>query len=217
MVTLLLPSSQELQMNRLAILGAGGHGNVIADCAEQCGWNDIVFFDDNWRHIKSKNYTVGGDSQNLFSNLSDYQGVVVAIGNNKTRFDMLNSLQKHHAPLVSIIHPSACISKYAKLGFGIVIMPGAIVNTGAIIECGVILNTGCSVDHDCVLGRCVHLSPGARLAGGVKIKERSWIGIGATVNEGVTLGSDVIVAAGAAVISNIHDGLKVAGVPARSI
>lgn len=31
----------------LAILGAGGHGRVVADCAEAAGWDRFVFFDDN--------------------------------------------------------------------------------------------------------------------------------------------------------------------------
>src|SRR5690606_24126355 len=35
-------------MIRLAILGASGHGKVVADCAELCGWSVVEFFDDAW-------------------------------------------------------------------------------------------------------------------------------------------------------------------------
>ena len=34
-------------MNRLMIVGAGGHGKVVADIATQNGYSDIVFLDDN--------------------------------------------------------------------------------------------------------------------------------------------------------------------------
>ncbi|MNJ71095.1 UDP-N-acetylbacillosamine N-acetyltransferase [compost metagenome] len=82
---------------------------------------------------------------------------------------------------------------------------------------GSILNTGCSVDHDCVLGTAVHISPGARLAGGVKVGDLSWVGIGASVRQLVRIGSDVIVGAGAAVTTDVADAQTVVGVPARTL
>jgi hypothetical protein len=33
---------------RLAILGASGHGKVVADAAGLAGWDEVVFFDDAW-------------------------------------------------------------------------------------------------------------------------------------------------------------------------
>lgn len=78
-----------------------------------------------------------------------------------------------------------------------------------------ILNTSCCIEHDCVVGVCTHISPGASLAGGVQIGDASWIGIGASVRQQIHIGDNVVVGAGAAVVSDISDNMTVAGVPAR--
>lgn len=79
------------------------------------------------------------------------------------------------------------------------------------------MNTGCSVDHDCVLADFVHISPGARLAGGVAVGQCSWGGIGACVKQMINIGENVVVGAGAAVLSDVAEGMTVVGVPARAL
>lgn len=91
------------------------------------------------------------------------------------------------------------------------------VNIGATIGLGGIINIESSVDHDCVLGNGVHICPGARLAGDVHVGDRSWIDIGAAVRQGIQIGSDVVVGAGAAVVNDVPDELTVVGVPARPL
>ena len=88
-------------------------------------------------------------------------------------------------------------------------------NPEASIGLGVILNTGCSIDHDCVLGDAVHISPGVRLAGGVHVGDLSWVGIGASVRQLVRIGVRVIVGAGSTVVCDVPNDLTVAGVPAK--
>lgn len=203
-------------MKRLAILGASGHGKVVADTAEVCGCDSVVFFDDAWPEV-SQNYawTVEGDSQALADKHSLFDGVIVAIGNNRIRADKIAWLNLIGANLVSLIHPSACVSRYAQIGKGTVVMPGVVVNAGSVVESGVILNTGCSIDHDCLIRVCAHISPGARLAGGVQVGDHSWVGIGCCVKQGISIGNDVTVGAGAAVVSDLPDGIRAAGVPAK--
>lgn len=203
-------------MTRLAILGASGHGKVVADTAELCGWGCIEFFDDAWpgRHQNGA-WDVVGDSAALLARAQEYDGVVVAIGNNSVRQDKLDQLRGVGATLVSLVHPDATLSRYAVIGEGSVVFAGAVVNADAKIADGAILNTGCSIDHDCLLGSCIHVSPGARLAGGVTVKDLSWIGIGASVRQLVQIGARVTVGAGAAVVADVPDSVTVAGVPAR--
>lgn len=203
-------------MKKLAVLGASGHGKVVADTAQCCGWDQVDFYDDAWPDVERNGaWCVVGDSAALYTRLQDYQGVVVAIGNNAVRHQKLVDLIDAAAPVVSLIHPAAVVSQYASIGPGSVVFAGAVVNAGAKIGLGAILNTGCSVDHDCVLGDSVHISPGARLAGAVNVGERSWIGIGACVKQLIKVGRDVIVGAGAAVVSDVTDSVVVTGVPAR--
>ena len=205
-------------MKRLAVLGASGHGKVIAELAEVVGWHEAVFFDDAWPQISLNGaWSVAGDSQALLDQLSCFAGVVVAIGNNRIRADKLRWLAENAAPIVSLIHPSAVISRYASLGEGCVVMAGVVVNADTNIAEGVILNTGCSVDHDCEISSCAHISPGVRLAGGVRVGAQSWVGIGACVRQLVTIGQQVVVGAGAAVVADLPDGIIAVGVPAKSI
>lgn len=205
-------------MKRLALLGASGHGKVIADTAECCGWQEIEFFDDAWPDRRSNGcWPVVGDTTALLANVGRFDGVLVAIGNNHIRQAKLLELQAAGAHIVSLIHPSATFSRYASLGVGSVVFAGAVINADTQIGQGAILNTGCSVDHDCILGNAVHISPGARLAGGVQMGDLSWVGIGASIRQLVLIGSSVIVGGGAAVIADVSDGLTVVGVPARSL
>lgn len=203
-------------MKRLAILGASGHGKVVADTAECCGWQAIDFFDDAWPQVGSIGpWPVVGDTALLRSSLQSYSGVLVAIGNNYVRHRKLLELEKAGARLCCLVHPAATVSRYALLERGSVVFAGVVVNADAQIGLGAILNTGCSIDHDCMLGAGVHVSPGARLAGGVRVGDLSWIGIGASVRQLVQIGRQVTVGAGAVVVSDVADLLTVVGVPAR--
>ncbi|WP_312301315.1 acetyltransferase [Stutzerimonas nitrititolerans] len=203
-------------MSRLAILGASGHGKVVADTAECCCWQSVEFFDDAWPGLTENGvWPVVGDTAALMDRLTDFDGVLVAIGNNRIRHAKLLELQAAGARLVTLVHPAATVSRYAAIGEGTVVFAGAVVNADARINLGGILNTGCSIDHDCVLGDAVHISPGARLAGGVQVGDLSWIGIGASVRQLIRIGQRVMVGAGSAVVSDIPDDVTVAGVPAK--
>lgn len=205
-------------MKRLAILGASGHGKVVADCAESVGWKEIVFFDDAWPKCEINGaWSVIGNTEVLLNNLSDYDGVVIAIGDNSIRLKKYAELLANDASLVSIVHPDAQISQYVQLGIGSVVMAGAVINVDSKLGVSCIVNTGATIDHDCVFGDGVHISPGAHLAGGINVGNRSWIGIGANICQLVTIGEDTIVGAGAAVISDIEGRCTVAGVPAKII
>ncbi len=205
-------------MKRLAILGASGHGKVVADTAEHCGWRSLLFFDDAWpQRQHNGHWAVVGNGAALFDALASFDGVLVAIGDNRIRQDKLRRLLEAGASLVTLIHPAASVSPHALLGEGSVVFAGAVLNVDAQVGPGAILNTGCSVDHDCHLGEAVHVSPGARLAGGVRVGDLSWIGIGACVRQSLHIGRRVLVGAGAAVISDVPDGATVVGVPARPI
>lgn len=201
---------------RLAILGAGGHARVVADAAEAAGWTVPGLFD---REAPPADHPwpVLGDADALFARAAEFDGAVVALGDNDRRLVWTLRLAAQGLTLATVIHPTAWISPRATLGGGTVILAQAVVGTGARLGRAVIVNTGASVDHDCTLDDGVHVSPGARLAGGVTMGERGWIGIGAVVREGLSLGQAVRVGAGAAVVKPVENDQTVVGVPARPI
>lgn len=207
-----------MSIKRLAILGASGHGKVVADIAECLGWQHISFFDDAWPDKKKNSaWNVIGNSEILFKQLSYFSCVAVAIGSNDIRLNKLRELRQAGAVLTSLVHPSAIVSRYAVIEDGVVIVAGAVVNADARIGFGTIINTSASVGHDCVLGEACHICPGARLAGGVEIGARSWIGVGSSVRQLTKIGDDVLVGAGASVVNDIASHSLAVGVPARVV
>ena len=205
-----------MSLRKLAILGASGHGKVVADAAELSGWDEVVFFDDAWPECASNSvWPVLGTTADLLASLDQFAGVAIAIGNNVIRYEKLQQLREHGAVLPVIVHPQAVISRYARIGDASVVCAGVVVNADAQIGAAAILNTGCSVDHDCVLADAVHISPGARLAGGVRVGQCSWIGMGAVVRQLLTVGAYSVVGAGAAVVKNVAEHTAVIGVPAQ--
>lgn len=205
-------------MRRLAILGASGHGQVIADLAALYPeWSDIHFFDDSPSASHCMQWQLRGNTQDLLDSLSLYSGVVVGIGDNNIRQIKQNLLLERHAPLITLIHPQSYVSSYASLGIGSVVFAQAVLNVGSSVGVGGIVNTGATVDHGSLLGDYVHVSPGAHLGGDVKVGDRTWIGIGSSVRNGITIGHDTIVGAGATVIRNVPDDQTVVGTPAYSL
>lgn len=203
-------------MKQLAILGASGHGKVVAEAALVGGWDGVEFYDDAWPDKRRLGkWVVSGDTAALLKALGRFDGVIVAIGGNAIRMDKVALLHEAGGRLATVVHPAATISASALLGEGTVVMAGVVVNADAMIGRGSILNTSCSIDHDCVLGDGVHISPGAHLAGDVRVGKLSWVGIGASVRQGVTIGCAALVGAGAAVVHDIADNLTVVGVPAK--
>lgn len=205
-------------MKRLAILGASGHGAVVADAALLAGWGSIQFFDDRWPAIQAVgHWPVVGGTEALLRAGAAIDGVIVAIGANLVRLAKQETLRAGGLRVVTITHPAAVVSPLAEVGLGCVLFAGAVVNAFATIGAAGIINTGATVDHDCVLADGVHLSPGAHLGGTVRVGRASWIGIGAAVSHGISIGANTIVGAGAAVVDDLDDDLTVVGVPARPI
>lgn len=205
-------------MKVLAILGASGHGKVVADAALSTGlWQRVFFYDDAWP-TKSQNgqHEIVGNTKCLLD-LSEKPEVVVAIGNNKIRLAKQSELILNGFTVATVIHPAAVISSTASISVGAVVMAGAVINADAVVGSACIVNSNAVVEHDCLLGDAVHVSPGACLAGGVVVGQCSWIGIGASVIQLKRIGSNVMVGAGAAVVTDLADGITAVGVPAKVI
>lgn len=205
-------------MKNMVILGASGHGKVVADCAEMNGWEVIGFFDDAWpSKTYSSHWPILGDTAALLARAKEFDGVMVAIGNNSIRQNKLTELSMSGASIPVLIHPSAVVSRFVKIGAGSILIAGSIVNIDSQIGAGVIINTGASVGHDCVIGNSAHIAPGAKLAGNITVGERSWVGVGSAVCQMVNIGSDVMIGAGAAVVHDLPDAGTFVGVPARKL
>lgn len=195
-------------MNRLVIIGASGHGKVVADIAALNGYKDIVFLDNDENVKECAGYPVIGKS----AEAPDGE-VFVAVGNAETRKRLMELYKDRVVPV--LIHPSAIVAKDVEISAGSVVMAGAVINPGARIGKGCILNTSSSVDHDCIVEDFCHVSVGAHLSGTVKVGTGTWIGIGSIVSNNINICEGCLIGAGAVVIKNIDEPGTYIGVPAR--
>ena len=198
-------------MNRLIIIGAGGHGKVIADAALKNGYTNICCVDDNATGDVMGFPIIGttADVECLNDGNTDF---VIGIGNNALRKMIAET---YNVNWVSIIHPSAQIGFNAEIGKGTVVMANAVVNVCAKIGEHCIINTGAIVEHDNVIENYAHISPNVALGGTVRIGSLTHVGIGATVKNNTEICSDCTIGAGAVVIKSIKEPGTYVGVPIR--
>lgn len=199
-------------MRKLAIIGASGHGKVVADIARKNGYSEIVFFDDDESIHECGGYPVIGNSSKAGWIDAD---IIVGIGNAGIRKRIQESVPE--GKLVTLIHPDAVIAEDVAIGAGTVVMAGAVINPGVKIGKGCIINTCSSVDHDCVVGDYVHIAVGSHLCGAISVGNGTWIGAGATVSNNVSICSDSMIGAGAVVVNDIDVCGTYVGVPAKLI
>jgi sugar O-acyltransferase (sialic acid O-acetyltransferase NeuD family) len=206
-------------MPTLIIVGAGGHGKIVADIARSLGrWEKIVFLDDRYPGSTTvSEWEIIGKISDTKKYLSEFHEAVVAIGANSLRLEVLKRMLNEGFSFPVLIHPDASVSRSAKLGVGTVVCVQSAVDIDTEIGMGAIINAGATIAHDCRLGDGVHVSPGGRVSGGVTVGECTWLGSGSIVRELVTIGRRVVVGAGSVVIRDVPDQVTVVGVPSRII
>jgi sugar O-acyltransferase (sialic acid O-acetyltransferase NeuD family) len=180
-------------MRTLLILGAGGHGKVVAEAALLSRtWEKVAFVDDRWPELQSCfGLPVLSNIAGLFEIAPLWTAGISAVGNNILRKQWLQKIRESALDLGTVIHPTASVSPTANIGGGTAIMALAMVGVDAQIGEGSIINAHSTVDHDAKLGDFVHLGVGVHLAGEVQIGSNVWLKVGCCVSY------QVIVAEGA--------------------
>jgi len=206
----------------LVIWGASGHARVVADVMRLAGQYEIAgFLDDGRPERYGATFCgapiLGGAELLPCLRETGVEHVIVAVGDCRTRLRLAEAARRHGFKLATAIHPRAVVASDVQLGPGSVVAAGAVINPGTQIGENAIINTAAGVDHDCVLADGVHIGPGARLAGEVRVGRASQVSIGATVVNGVKIGAGSLVGAGAVVVGDVPDGVVAYGVPARVI
>lgn len=200
----------------LIIIGASGHGKVVADLAEKCGYVVKGFLDDNPEIGEHFGYPVLGEVRlaEEWDAEKDWQTCeyVIAIGDNAIRRKIAQRYRKLR--FATLVHPAAVLSRGVCVGAGTVVMAGAVINADAKVEQHCIINTGAVVEHDCLIRDYTHISPGAVVAGTVEIGGMCHIGAGAVVRNNITVCGGVTVGVGAAVVKDISKPGIYVGVPA---
>lgn len=203
------------------ILGGGGHAKVLLDALHLSG-------------CKISGYSaLTSAEEGLFKNLPFFEANDELASLNPSEVSLVNGLGSVGNPskrkqlydywtskgfdFHSVLHPNAVIAEDTVLSKGVQIMAGAVIQSGTAIGDNTIVNTRASVDHDCQVGRHVHISPGATICGNVMIEDEAHIGAGAVIRQSIRIGKGSVVGAGAVVVRDVLPGQIVAGVPAKEV
>ena len=196
-------------MEKIIILGMGGHAKSVADTIERQSLYEIYGFvvNEKLADIEQYHYPVvgsDGDLQKLFMNGTKHVAMGIGfLGKSRLRERLYLQLREIGYSFPIICDPSAIVSRCTSIGEGTFIGKGAIVNVSAQIGKMCILNAGAIIEHDCHVGDFSHVSVGTVLCGEVKIGKESFIGANATVIQGRRIGVSCIVGAGATVRKDI--------------
>jgi UDP-perosamine 4-acetyltransferase len=218
-------------VSSIAIIGAGGHGRVVADLLRAsiaagaayrfAGFIDTAFESGHRVAEHTKDWTViGGDadiSDLMVEGLSGFCiGIGLLRGGTSVRERVFHQTCATGLKPFALIHPSAIIAPDVKIGAGTVVMAGSVINTGSRIGRNSIINTGTHIDHDVIIGDHVHIAPGSTLSGDITVSDRAMIGVGSSLIQGITVREGATVGAGSVVVRSVASGALVMGIPAKT-
>jgi sugar O-acyltransferase (sialic acid O-acetyltransferase NeuD family) len=204
-------------MEKLVIIGTGGHAKSVFGLASSLDYNLSFFLD--WTSDRSE--FLGLKVKKTITDISNFEdySYVIAIGDPTQRKivqqKLTNLLPNYRFP--SIAHKSAVVGQNSSVGYGTVIFPFS--NIGPFAEVGnfCILNTGSNLEHESKLASFATLAPGATVGGNVHIGSGSWIGMNATVKHGITIGNDSIIGANSYVDKSFSSNIIAYGIPAKLV
>ena len=199
-------------MEKILILGMGGHAKSMADAIEREKKYEIAGYIVNGSEseLLDKRYPVLGNDDDLPQLFR--QGIKNAavgigfLGNNSLRTILYKRLKEIGYSLPVVCDPSAIVASKVSVGEGSFIGKRAVLNTDSQVGKMCIINTGAIVEHDCKVGDFSHIAVGTVLCGEVSVGEAVFVGANATVIQGRKVADGCIVGAGEVIRKNVMNG-----------
>lgn len=210
-------------MDKIIVIGAGGHAKSVIDSIENQGKFEIVGLIDkeNMLGYKVGKYSVIGTDSELelfFENGIRYATIAIGyLGKSNTRDEIYKKVKKIGFELPIIVDKTAILANNVQIGEGTYIGKNAVVNAGAVVEKMCIINTAAVIEHDCIISQFTHVSVRAVVCGTVHVENHCMLGAGSIVIQGICIGEKTIVGAGAVVLGSCADNLVLVGVPAGEV
>ena len=124
-----------------------------------------------------------------------------------------------HLRFPNIIHPSAILPTKHKLvmGQGNIIAQGVIINSHVELGNFNHINKHVDIGHHCKIGDYNTMNSGAHIANASILFGQVFVGPGAVIIDGVTIGKRASIGANAVVRNNVPSGMLAVGIPARLV
>ncbi len=164
--------------NNIIIIGAGGHGKVVAEAILSQGKYNLLGFCDD----ATPPGTIVFGHYKIICNTSqiahfDFDFFIVAIGNNETRKKIHELLKQQHQGAI-VIHPFTSISAQAQIEPGSVVLPGAVVSYGAHVGENCIIGSNVHIDHETIIGSNSYIRNGSSIGSNVNVASESYTNTG---------------------------------------
>ena len=209
------PPPLDYDPTALILYGGGGHGKTLIELVRASGMY-------HWIGIIDESLTTGSQVLGVPvlggpEKLPDLHAAGVRLAVNgvgginrpEVRLRVFDILAAAGFSCPAVVHPTAWVEPSARLEGGVQVLAQSYISSQAVIGFGSVINAGVVVSHDCRIGRCVNLSPGAMLAGGVQVEDLAQIGMAATVNLNLTVGRAARIANGATVKADVPPETRV--------
>ena len=209
-------------LQRLFIIGSGELGQQALHYAQIDGRYVVVGFIDDY---KEKNEVINGvpvrgsveDIMPLYET-GVFDALFIAIGYKHLRAKraIFEKFWKK-VPFATIIAEPAYIDPTAKIGDGVLIYPGCIIDKNVVVDHNAILNLNVVVSHDSFVGNSTFCAPRVTIAGFTKVSSCCFLGVGSCIIDNISICEDVILGAASLVIKDLDSSGTYVGVPATLI
>jgi sugar O-acyltransferase (sialic acid O-acetyltransferase NeuD family) len=214
-------SIQDNEIKNIVIVGAGGFGREVLQWIKDINkkrqtYNILGFIDDNLQALEDYqcDYNILGTIEGWEP--SSKEAFVMAIASPLIKQRISSLLKKKGASFISIMHPTAIVGDFVKLGEGVVLYPNTIITTNVRIGDFVTVLSS-NIGHDVSIGDYSTISSFCDITGGVIVGKKVFLGSHSTIVPKKHIGDNAYIGAGSVVISNIKKNIKVFGNPARKL
>lgn len=211
-----------MKQKEIYVLGIGGSTPVFIDIAESCGYKIAGLYHYNADRTGEcdHEYPILGSFNDLYH--SDIRGKMFLLsqGDMKIREVVTNKLKSLGGIVPTLVHPTAIISKYAKISEeGVVIGANCIVQADSVIKSNAVLWDMALVCHQTTIGNYCFVGPKALVGAHIEVKDFAFIGQDALLVSGKvgTMGANSLLGAGAVLTKELPANVVAVGNPARVI
>jgi sugar O-acyltransferase (sialic acid O-acetyltransferase NeuD family) len=205
---------------KLIIIGAGQLGNLVSNIIDKKKYEIFGFIDNDKKKIKKKinQIKVLGDDKYLSSISPKKFGLVLCLGNIKSRIKFLSKVKKNNFRFPKIIDQNFREFNNVKIGKGTIILSSVNILNNSNIGKFCVIGTNANILHDVNIGDNCIIGGGANIGSNVTLKKNIFVGIGAVfASKKIVVNDNSYICSGSVIFNNLSKNSKVIGNPARAI